>query len=37
MPYNEPPVIVGHDQHAERVRALAAYVDRTAEGHHADS
>ncbi|WP_433430920.1 chromosome partitioning protein ParA [Nonomuraea sp. CA-141351] len=29
MPYNEPPVIVGHDQHAERVRALAAYVDRT--------
>ncbi|WP_240778101.1 chromosome partitioning protein ParA [Nonomuraea basaltis] len=30
MPYNDPPVIVGHDQHAERVRALAAYVDRTA-------
>ncbi|MFI7698653.1 chromosome partitioning protein ParA [Nonomuraea sp. NPDC049480] len=30
MPYNEPPVIVGHDEHAERVRALAAYVDRTA-------
>ncbi len=29
MPYNEPPVIVGHDQHADRVRALAAYVDRT--------
>ncbi|MFG1706735.1 chromosome partitioning protein ParA [Nonomuraea sp. M3C6] len=29
MPYNEPPVIVGHDQHAERVRALAAYVERT--------
>ncbi|MGI5288790.1 chromosome partitioning protein ParA [Nonomuraea polychroma] len=29
MPYNEPPVIVGHDQHAERVRALAAYVDRS--------
>ncbi|GAA2204612.1 hypothetical protein GCM10009850_004540 [Nonomuraea monospora] len=28
MPYNDPPVIVGHDQHAERVRALAAYVDR---------
>lgn len=28
MPYNEPPVIVGHDQHADRVRALAAYVDR---------
>ncbi|MEV4563567.1 chromosome partitioning protein ParA [Nonomuraea sp. NPDC049419] len=28
MPYNEPPVIVGHDQHAERVRALAAYVER---------
>ena len=30
MPYNEPPVIVGHDEHAERVRALAAYVDRSA-------
>ncbi|MEU6726219.1 chromosome partitioning protein ParA [Nonomuraea wenchangensis] len=30
MPYNEPPVIVGHDQHAERVRALAAYVERAA-------
>ncbi|GAA3655663.1 hypothetical protein GCM10022224_018510 [Nonomuraea antimicrobica] len=30
MPYNEPPVIVGHDQHADRVRALAAYVDRGA-------
>ncbi|GAA3540208.1 hypothetical protein GCM10022419_020360 [Nonomuraea rosea] len=30
MPYNDPPVIIGHDQHAERVRALAAYVDRTA-------
>lgn len=29
MPYNEPPVIVGHDHHAERVRALAAYVDRS--------
>lgn len=37
MPYNEPPVIVGHDQHADRVRALAAYVDRTAEGHRGDS
>ncbi|MFI6480714.1 chromosome partitioning protein ParA [Nonomuraea sp. NPDC050663] len=30
MPYNEPPIIVGHDQHAERVKALAAYVDRSA-------
>ncbi|WP_394367704.1 coiled-coil domain-containing protein [Nonomuraea phyllanthi] len=30
MPYNEPPVIVGHDEHAERVRALAAYVERPA-------
>ncbi|WP_090929674.1 chromosome partitioning protein ParA [Nonomuraea jiangxiensis] len=30
MPYNEPPVIIGHDEHAERVRALAAYVDRGA-------
>ncbi|WP_435875073.1 chromosome partitioning protein ParA [Nonomuraea fuscirosea] len=29
MPYNEPPVIVGHDQHAERVRALSSYVDRS--------
>ncbi|MET7327638.1 chromosome partitioning protein ParA [Nonomuraea sp. NPDC005650] len=29
MAYNDPPVIVGHDQHADRVRALAAYVDRT--------
>ncbi|WP_343948247.1 chromosome partitioning protein ParA [Nonomuraea longicatena] len=28
MPYNEPPVIVGHDEHAARVRALAAYVER---------
>ncbi|MEU1878329.1 chromosome partitioning protein ParA [Streptosporangium sp. NPDC020072] len=28
MPYNEPPVIVGHDAHAERVRALAAAVGR---------
>ncbi|NUR85388.1 MAG: chromosome partitioning protein ParA, partial [Nonomuraea sp.] len=28
MPYNEPPIIIGHDQHAERVRALASYVDR---------
>lgn len=37
MPYNEPPVIVGHDQHAERVRALASYMDRTAEGHRANS
>ncbi|MEU4577570.1 chromosome partitioning protein ParA [Nonomuraea sp. NPDC023979] len=31
MPYNEPPVIVGHDEHAERVRALAAYVERPAQ------
>ncbi|WP_261808433.1 chromosome partitioning protein ParA [Nonomuraea sp. C10] len=31
MPYNEPPVIVGHDQHADRVKALAAYVDRSGE------
>ncbi|MFI6815009.1 chromosome partitioning protein ParA [Nonomuraea sp. NPDC050328] len=29
MPYNEPPVIVGHDEHAERVRTLAAYVERS--------
>ncbi|GAA3447906.1 chromosome partitioning protein ParA [Planomonospora venezuelensis] len=28
MPYNEPPVVVGHDRHAERVRALAAAVSR---------
>nr|WP_246266792.1 chromosome partitioning protein ParA [Nonomuraea typhae] len=30
MPYNEPPVIIGHDQHAERVKALAHYVERPA-------
>ncbi|MFI6496213.1 chromosome partitioning protein ParA [Nonomuraea typhae] len=30
MPYNEPPVIIGHDQHAERVKALARYVERPA-------
>ncbi|MEU5864160.1 chromosome partitioning protein ParA [Nonomuraea sp. NPDC047529] len=35
MPYNEPPVIVGHDQHAERVRSLAAYVDRGQPVEHA--
>ncbi|WP_067142275.1 chromosome partitioning protein ParA [Microtetraspora malaysiensis] len=28
MPYNEPPVIVGHDRHAERVRMLAEWVVR---------
>lgn len=28
MAYNEPPVIVGHDEHADRVRALASYVGR---------
>ncbi|WP_433239892.1 chromosome partitioning protein ParA [Streptosporangium sp. CA-135522] len=28
MPYNEPPVIIGHDRHAERVRALASAVSR---------
>ncbi|MFF4774355.1 chromosome partitioning protein ParA [Microtetraspora fusca] len=28
MPYNEPPVIVGHDRHAERVRMLAEWVAR---------
>ncbi|GAA3089137.1 hypothetical protein GCM10017600_76770 [Streptosporangium carneum] len=28
MPYNEPPVIIGHDDHAERVRALASAVSR---------
>ncbi|GLW11810.1 hypothetical protein Misp01_69380 [Microtetraspora sp. NBRC 13810] len=26
MPYNEPPVIVGHDRHADRVRELAESV-----------
>lgn len=30
MPYNEPPVIVGQDRHASRVRALSAYVTRPA-------
>ncbi|GIH99264.1 chromosome partitioning protein ParA [Planobispora takensis] len=28
MPYNEPPVIIGHDAHADRVRALASAVIR---------
>ncbi|MER6826381.1 chromosome partitioning protein ParA [Streptosporangium sp. NPDC000563] len=28
MPYNEPPVVIGHDLHAERVRALASAVSR---------
>ncbi|GAA0823525.1 hypothetical protein GCM10009525_13570 [Streptosporangium amethystogenes subsp. fukuiense] len=28
MPYNEPPVVIGHDQNAERVRALASAVSR---------
>ncbi|MFI6511197.1 chromosome partitioning protein ParA [Streptosporangium sp. NPDC050855] len=28
MPYNEPPVVIGHDGHAARVRALAAAVSR---------
>ncbi|MCC5581291.1 chromosome partitioning protein ParA [Microtetraspora sp. AC03309] len=28
MPYNEPPIIVGHDRHAERVRMLADWVTR---------
>ncbi|GIH92657.1 chromosome partitioning protein ParA [Planobispora siamensis] len=28
MPYNEPPVIIGHDAHADRVRALASAVSR---------
>lgn len=28
MPYNEPPVIIGHDRHTERVRALASAVGR---------
>ncbi|MGW0589573.1 chromosome partitioning protein ParA [Streptosporangium sp. NPDC002607] len=28
MPYNEPPVVIGHDRNAERVRALASAVSR---------
>ncbi|MGJ6963984.1 chromosome partitioning protein ParA [Streptosporangium sp. G11] len=28
MPYNEPPIVIGHDLHAERVRALASAVSR---------
>ncbi|MFJ2030023.1 chromosome partitioning protein ParA [Streptosporangium sp. NPDC087985] len=28
MPYNEPPVIIGHDHHSERVRVLASAVSR---------
>ncbi|WP_026341405.1 chromosome partitioning protein ParA [Actinomadura atramentaria] len=29
MPYNEPPVVVGHDEHADRVRLLAEQVTAT--------
>ncbi|GAA2864361.1 hypothetical protein GCM10010517_23560 [Streptosporangium fragile] len=28
MPYNEPPVVIGHDRHADRVRVLASAVSR---------
>ncbi|WUW04536.1 chromosome partitioning protein ParA [Streptosporangium sp. NBC_01469] len=28
MPYNEPPIVIGHDLHAGRVRALASAVSR---------
>ncbi|SDG06055.1 hypothetical protein SAMN05421505_101264 [Sinosporangium album] len=34
MPYNEPPVVIGHDAHAERVRALAAFVGRGPAAPH---
>jgi len=29
MPYNEPPIVVGHDEHRERVRMLAAHIGAT--------
>lgn len=28
MPYNEPPVVVGHDAHEDRVRLLAGWITR---------
>jgi hypothetical protein len=35
MPYNEPPIIVGHDRHSERVRMLADWVTRPSSAHSA--
>ncbi|MBC6461082.1 chromosome partitioning protein ParA [Actinomadura sp. HBU206391] len=29
MPYNEPPVVVGHDEHTGRVRMLAKWISDT--------
>jgi hypothetical protein len=29
MPYNEPPVVVGHDEHTDRVRMLAKWISDT--------
>ncbi|MCW2902737.1 MAG: Chromosome segregation ATPase-like protein [Streptosporangiaceae bacterium] len=29
MPYNEPPVVIGHDEHTERVRMLAKWISDT--------
>jgi hypothetical protein len=29
MPYNEPPVVIGHDHHTERVRMLAKWISDT--------
>ncbi|WP_026257039.1 chromosome partitioning protein ParA [Actinopolymorpha alba] len=37
MPYNEPPVVIGHDAHAERVRRLADAVTSSHNVALADS
>ncbi|MBC6468243.1 chromosome partitioning protein ParA [Actinomadura alba] len=29
MPYNEPPVVIGHDEHTGRVRMLAEWISAT--------
>ncbi|MFC5746458.1 chromosome partitioning protein ParA [Actinomadura rugatobispora] len=36
MPYNEPPVVVGYDEHAARVRMLAAQVTAARPAEDAD-
>ncbi|MGK5551826.1 chromosome partitioning protein ParA [Actinomadura kijaniata] len=36
MPYNEPPVVVGYDEHEPRVRALAAQVTAARPGPGAE-
>ncbi|TDC46572.1 chromosome partitioning protein ParA [Actinomadura sp. KC345] len=35
MPYNEPPVVVGYDEHEPRVRKLAEQVTASRPGHEA--